>query len=144
LEPVIVWPRTLVGHKADFPEDSPENRGFWRHTHCDAQSVVISPQGRSLFGTATLIAFVIAQLCDGMLTYVGVHTFGQSIEANPILSWYIAALGAGVALLAAKSLAIACALLLYRFALYGTIGVLTVLYFAMAVQPWVSLLILAR
>ena len=101
--------------------------------------VVISPT-RSLFGTGTLIAFVIAQLCDGVFTYIGVHTFGLSIEANPIVSWYIAAFGAGVGLLAAKSLAISCALLLHRFARYRTIGALTVIYFAMAVQPWVSLL----
>jgi uncharacterized membrane protein len=111
--------------------------------HCDGLNVVISP-ARSPFGTGALIAFVIAQLCDGVLTYVGVHTFGQSIEANPILSWYIAAFGAGAALIAAKGLAIACALLLYRFARYWTIGALTVMYFAMAVQPWVSLLIAAR
>jgi arginine exporter protein ArgO len=106
--------------------------------------VVIPPASRSPFGIGTLIAFVIAQFCDGLLTYVGVHTFGQSIEANPILSWYIAALGAGAALLGAKALAIACALLLYRFAHYRTICALTVLYFAMAVQPWVSLLLLAH
>ena len=88
-----------------------------------------------------MIAFVIAQFCDGVLTYIGVHTFGQGIEANPILSWYIAAFGAGAALFAAKCLAIGCAVLLYRFARYRTIGALTVMYFAMAVQPWVSLLI---
>jgi uncharacterized protein DUF5658 len=102
--------------------------------------VVISP-ARSLYGTGTLIAFVIAQLCDGVFTYIGVHTFGQGIEANPIVSWYIAALGAGAALVAAKGLAIGCALLLYRFARYRTIGALTIMYLAMAVQPWISLLL---
>ena len=104
--------------------------------------MITAPAPRSLFGTGALIAFVIAQLCDGLLTYIGVHTFGQSIEANPIVSWYIATLGAGAALLAAKSLAIACAVLLYRFAHYRTIGALTIFYYAVAVQPWVSLLIL--
>jgi uncharacterized membrane protein len=106
---------------------------------------VISPvPSRSLFAPGTLVAFVVAQLCDGVLTYVGVHTFGQGIEANPILSWYIGALGAGAALFAAKGLAIACALLLYRFAHYRTIGALTVMYFAMAVHPWVTLLVFSR
>jgi uncharacterized membrane protein len=103
--------------------------------------VISSVASRSLFGAGTLIAFVVAQLCDGVLTYIGVHTFGQGIEANPILSWYIGALGAGTALFAAKGLAIACALLLYRFAHYRTIGALTVMYFTMAVHPWVSLLV---
>jgi len=109
-----------------------------------AALVVIAPVPRSLFGIGALIAFVIAQLCDGLFTYIGVHTFGQGIEANPILSWYIVAFGAGAALVAAKGLAIACAVLLYRFAHYRTIGALTLFYYAMAVQPWVSLLILAR
>ena len=110
----------------------------------NAALVVIAPVPRSLFGIGALIAFVIAQLCDGLLTYIGVHTFGQGIEANPILSWYIVAFGAGAALVAAKGLAIACAVLLYRFAHYRTIGALTLFYYALAVQPWVSLLILAR
>jgi hypothetical protein len=103
--------------------------------------VVTVEAPRSLFGAAILIAFVIAQLCDGVLTYIGVHTFGLDIEANPIVGWYIGALGVGIALVAAKTLAIACALLLYRFALYRTIGALTVIYFTMAVHPWVSLLL---
>jgi uncharacterized membrane protein len=90
-----------------------------------------------------MIAFVVAQLCDGVLTYIGIRTFGLDIEANPIISWYIEALGAGTALMAAKGLAIACATLLYRFAHYRTIGALTAMYFTMAIRPWVSLLLLA-
>ena len=88
-----------------------------------------------------LIAFVFAQLCDGVLTYIGVHAFGLDIEANPIVWWYIDTLGAGAALVAAKSLAIGCAVLLYRFALYRTIAALTAMYLALAVHPWVSLLL---
>jgi arginine exporter protein ArgO len=88
-----------------------------------------------------LITFVVAQLCDGVLTYIGICTFGLDIEANPIVSWYIRALGAGMALLGAKGLAIACAVLLYRFAHYRTIAALTVMYFTMAVHPWVTLLL---
>jgi arginine exporter protein ArgO len=91
-----------------------------------------------------MIAFVVAQLCDGVLTYIGVRTFGLDIEANPIISWYIEALGAGTALMAAKGLAIACATLLYRFAHYRTIGALTVMYFTMAIHPWVNLLLLSE
>ena len=109
-----------------------------------AALVVIAPVPRSLFGIGALVAFVIAQLCDGLITYIGVHTFGQGIEANPILSWYMVAFGAGAALFAAKGLAIACAVLLYRFAHYRTIGALTLFYYALAVQPWVSLLILTH
>jgi arginine exporter protein ArgO len=96
---------------------------------------------RSLFGVGMLTAFVVAQLCDGVLTYIGVCTFGLGIEANPIVSWYIGTLGVGIALVAAKTLAISCAMLLYRFALYRTIAALTVMYFTVAVHPWVSLLL---
>jgi Domain of unknown function (DUF5658) len=103
--------------------------------------VILFVAPRSLFGLGMLIAFIIAQICDGVLTYIGLHTFGPDIEANPIVSWYIGALGAGMALLAAKSLAIACAVLLYRFAHYRTIGALTIMYLTLAVQPWVSLLL---
>jgi arginine exporter protein ArgO len=91
-----------------------------------------------------MIAFVVAQICDGVLTYIGVRTFGLDIEANPIISWYIEVLGVGTALMAAKGLAIACATLLYKFAHYRTIGALTVIYFTMAIRPWVNLLMLSE
>jgi uncharacterized membrane protein len=96
---------------------------------------------RSVFGVGMLAVFVAAQLCDGVLTYVGVSTFGHEIEANPIVAWYIGVLGAGMALFALKTLAITCALLLYRFAHYRTIGALTIIYLTMAVHPWVNLLL---
>ena len=99
---------------------------------------------RCWFGDLAVLAFLVVQSLDGVFTYVGVTFWGPGIEANPILSWYIAAFGAGAALFAAKCLAIGCAVLLYRFARYRTIGALTVMYFAMAVQPWVSLLIAGR
>jgi arginine exporter protein ArgO len=94
---------------------------------------------RSHFGNSVFVVFTIAQLADGILTYLGVHVFGQSIEANPILSWYIAALGAGMALLVAKTLAVGCASALHLNARHRTIGVLTVFYLAVAVWPWATL-----
>jgi uncharacterized membrane protein len=96
---------------------------------------------RSVFGVGMLAVFVAAQLCDGVLTYVGVSTFGHDIEANPIVAWYIGIFGAGIALFAVKTLAIGCAMLLYRFAHYRTIGALTIIYLALAVHPWVNLLL---
>ncbi len=99
---------------------------------------------RSAFGVGMLAVFVAAQLCDGVLTYVGILTFGHDIEANPIVAWYIGAFGAGMALFAVKALAIGCALLLYRFAHYRTIGALAIIYLTMAVHPWVNLLLLSR
>src|ERR1041384_3813545 len=95
---------------------------------------------RSYFGDSVFVIFVLAQLADGVLTYLGLHAFGQSIEANPILSWYIAALGAGIALSIAKALAVGCATALHLKARHRTVGVLTVFYLALAVWPWVMLL----
>ena len=94
---------------------------------------------RSYFGDSVFVLFVLAQLADGLLTYVGLRVFGHRIEANPILSWYIAVFGAGVALFIAKTLAVGCASTLHLKARHRTIGVLTVFYLAVAVWPWVTL-----
>ena len=96
-------------------------------------------RGRSYFGDSMFVIFVLAQLADGVLTYVGLRVFGFNIEANPVLSWYIAALGAGVALSIAKMLAVGCASTLHLKARHRTVGVLTVFYLAVAVWPWVTL-----
>src|SRR4029450_2043320 len=60
-------------------------------------------------GNVTWIAFVLAQVSDGALTYVGISTFGPSIEANPLLAWLIAATGLGSATARAKECALGCA-----------------------------------
>ena len=103
--------------------------------------MTLGPQSRrSLFGDGVLLVFLAAQLCDGALTYIGVHAFGLDIEANPIVGWYIAVMGAGYALFATKAVAVGCAALLHLFARHRVIGALTILYLAMAVRPWVHLL----
>ena len=97
--------------------------------------------GRTWFGDATLVAFLVAQLCDGALTYVGIQMFGSQIEANPVLAWYIAATGMGAGILLMKMLAVACGALLHLQARHRTIGVLTILYLWAAVRPWTDLLV---
>jgi hypothetical protein len=96
-------------------------------------------RSRSYFGDGVLLIFLFAQLADGALTYVGVRVFGLEIEANPIVSWYIAAFGVGAALVAAKLLAATCAMTLHMTARHRTVGVLTILYLAAAVWPWATL-----
>ena len=95
---------------------------------------------RSLFGDGVLLVFLAAQLCDGVLTYIGVHTFGQGIEANPIVRWYITVIGLSGALIATKGMAVMCAAVLHHFARHRLLGALTILYLAIAVRPWVDLL----
>jgi hypothetical protein len=96
---------------------------------------------RSFYGDAVFLAFLIAQAVDGAFTYVGVGTFGHSIEANPVVAWYIAVFGAGVALIATKALAVACAAILHLYAMHQTIGALTLFYIAVAILPWARLFI---
>ena len=100
-------------------------------------ATVVSPHPtRSMFGDAILLLFLLAQLMDGVFTYVGISKFGEAIEANPLLSWYIATFGPAVALIGAKALAVACAATLHFCARHRTVGVLTIVYLAAAVWPW--------
>ena len=87
-----------------------------------------------------LLAFVIAQALDGALTYLGIAAFGAAAEANPVVAWYVSALGAGAGLAAVKGGAIACAATLHVTARHRILGGLTVLYLTAAVLPWTRLL----
>jgi len=95
---------------------------------------------RSIFGDVILLVFLLAQLMDGVFTYVGIATFGETIEANPLLAWYIAMFGPAVALIGAKMVAIACAATLHVFARHRTVAVLTLVYLAAAVWPWTRII----
>jgi hypothetical protein len=103
--------------------------------------LMAGPSQRSRFGEAVLVAFLVVQVFDGVCTYVGVRTFGASIEANPIVAWYIAGLGVGTALIVVKGLAFSCAALLYFFACHRTLAALAALYAVAAVVPWLTLLL---
>lgn len=86
------------------------------------------------------LTFVAVQALDGLLTYIGVRTFGIGIEANPIVAWYAEAFGPAMGLVAAKAFAIACASVLYLTARHRTVAVLTLLYLAFAIVPWAHVL----
>jgi hypothetical protein len=96
---------------------------------------------RSRFGDTVLLVFLAVQVCDGVCTYVGVHAFGASIEANPIVAWYMAGLGVGTALIVVKGLAFSCAALLHFCACHRTLAVLSAIYAVGAVVPWLTLLL---
>jgi len=103
-------------------------------------TVVSQPPTRSTFGDAILLLFLLAQLLDGVLTYVGIATFGEAIEGNPLLAWYIAMFGPGVALIGAKAVAVGCGATLHFCARHRTVGVLTLIYLAAAVWPWMLII----
>ena len=83
-----------------------------------------------------LVIFLLAQCFDGVFTYVGVRTFGISIEANPVLVGLMAALDQGPALMAAKLLAGALGICLHLREVHGAIALLTLFYLAAAILPW--------
>ncbi len=96
--------------------------------------------GRDIFGDVALIVFLIAQASDGVLTYVGVSTYGLHIEANPLIGWLMTILGEGAALATAKAAAVVFGIALHLSAVHRAVAALAVLYFAVAVFPWVAIL----
>jgi hypothetical protein len=84
----------------------------------------------------TLLVFLTAQLFDGLLTYTAVAVLGVIGEGNVLLASLMEAAGAGPALLAAKSIAALCGLLLYLRGCHVILGGLTGLYLIAAIGPW--------
>ena len=95
---------------------------------------------RSLFGDVALVAFLLAQCFDGVLTYVGVVSFGLAIEANPIIAALMATFGHGPALTGAKVVAGALGICLHVREVHGVVALLTGFYVAVAIVPWTLLL----
>ena len=96
---------------------------------------------RSLFGRGVLLLFILTQVADGLFTYLGIRTFGAAIEGNPLVAWYVAVYGAGVALVGAKGFAVACGFALHVRSMHRTIGALILVYVTAALLPWSQLLI---
>ena len=95
---------------------------------------------RNLFGDLALLAFLLVQASDGVLTYIGVSTYGRHIEANPLIGWLMAAIGQGAALATAKVTAGVFGVALHLSAVHKAVAVLAIFYLAAAVVPWVALL----
>ncbi len=88
-----------------------------------------------------LLAFLTAQIGDGLLTYAGISQFGVGVEANPLVAWYVHAFGPEAALATTKTFAVACVIPLFWRGMHKTIAVLACLHFAGAVLPWAQLLL---
>jgi hypothetical protein len=92
------------------------------------------------FGEVALAVFIMTQVLDGVLTYIGISRFGTEVEANALITWYTLSLGVGLALIGAKVFAVLCAAILYVNQRHRIIGVLTIVYLAAAVWPWTRVL----
>ena len=95
---------------------------------------------RSVFGDITLVVFLLAQALDGVLTYVGVSTYGRGMEGNPALAWLMTVIGQGPALAMAKTVASGFGIALHLNAGHRIIAILTAFYIAVAVLPWIGIL----
>ena len=98
------------------------------------------PAGRFRKAELVWLAFVAVQAMDGIMSYVGVNTFGTWIEANPLVAWYASVFGPAVAFAAVKLFAIACGTMLYLMSRHRTVAALTLFYLAFAVVPWAHVL----
>ena len=92
------------------------------------------------FGDAALVAFLLCQLFDGALTYVGIVNYGAHIESNPLMLSFMGAVGHGPALAVAKVTAGVLGILLHMRQVHGVIAALTGVYFAVAIVPWTAIL----
>jgi hypothetical protein len=95
---------------------------------------------RSLFGDVVLVAFLLAQACDGVLTYVGVGTYGLHMEGNPLMAWLMAWLGRGPALAMTKAAAGGFGIALHLTAVHRVVAALTLFYIVLAILPWLGIL----
>ena len=89
-----------------------------------------------------VIAFLVAQACDGVFTYVGVSLHGPAIEANPLLGWLMNEMGHGAALATAKVVAGGLGIALHLAAVHRVVAALAAFYLVVAVVPWIAILFL--
>jgi uncharacterized membrane protein len=95
---------------------------------------------RDMFGDLALLVFLLAQAFDGVLTYIGVSTYGLRVEGNPLIGWLMAAMGQGPALAAAKLTAGFFGVALHLSAVHKAVALLAGFYLIAAVVPWVAVL----
>ena len=104
------------------------------------------PRGipRHLFGDIAIVAFLLVQLLDGILTYIGLSTYGPHMEGNPVIAWLISMMGEGPALATAKLAAGGFGIALHVSAVHKAVALLAGFYFAVAVLPWLAILFYYR
>jgi hypothetical protein len=88
-----------------------------------------------------LAIFLIAQILDGGLTYVGVRQFGIEAEGNALLITLMHAWGAGPALVAAKVFASMCGVILFVMSVYRVLAAAAGACIGVAVVPWLVALL---
>jgi hypothetical protein len=95
-----------------------------------------------LFGNLAVVVFLLAQASDGVLTYIGVSTYGPAVEGNPLIALLMAALGEGPGLATAKVTAGGFGVALHVAGVHRAVAMLAVFYLVVAIAPWVTILYL--
>ena len=98
------------------------------------------PAPRRWFGDVAVVVFLLAQALDGVLTYIGVSTYGLAMEGNPLIAWLMARMGEGAGLTAAKVTAGAFGIALHLSAVHRAVAFLTLFYVVVAITPWTMIL----
>jgi hypothetical protein len=93
-----------------------------------------------LFGDLALLGFLLTQVLDGVLTYVGVNTYGPHAEGNPLVAWLMATCGDGLGLATAKVAAGGFGIALHASGVHMAVALLTAFYLAVAIVPWIAIL----
>lgn len=106
-------------------------------------SAVVPVRRDERFGNIVIIVFLIAQVLDGAFTYLGLSAFGLT-EGNPLIAYSMERHGIGPSVTGAKVLAVFCSMVLHLLGLHRVLGVLTLMYLALAVFPWTYLIFFAR
>lgn len=110
--------------------------------HAQAHAVAYDhPLQRRMLGHQLVFAaFLLTQVLDGLLTYIGVSIFGVASEGNPILAWLMTSYGEAIALAGAKLVAALCGVALYLLAVDRLLAMLTLVYIGAALVPWTLVL----
>jgi hypothetical protein len=85
-----------------------------------------------------LLLFLVAQLWDGIFTWVAVDAHGVSAEGNVVLATWMVLVGPATTLVAAKLLAAAGGIFLYVRGVHSVLAGLTALYAVGAIGPWLA------
>jgi hypothetical protein len=93
----------------------------------------------SAFGDVAVLAFLIVQCLDGVFTYLGVSLWGAEIEANPLIRSAVETAGLATAVATAKLAAAGFGMLLHLRRVHTAVALLTALYVAAAILPWLYL-----
>ena len=96
-----------------------------------------------LFGNVAVIVFLLAQVSDGILTYIGISVYGHAMEGNPLIGWLMTQMGAIPALATAKLTAGVFGIALHLSDVHKAVAALAGFYVVVAIIPWVAILFVA-